>query len=162
MRRSKSSREGPTVDRGPAKGGVNTCDVHALSWWLSASRQPEELLLLALLLPEPLHGNAAGSGCCQGEGEGRWTPSCDLNCFNQDPMWTPTKERGRNHRLLFCCGGSHRGWEQAPPAGLLFICSETILSQVTVKAASCFYLSYSAPSRNPCNCLQHKICFYFH
>ena len=57
-------------------------------------------------------------------------PLCELNCFNQGPMWTLTKEPGRNHRLLLCCRGSHRGWERAAgsvaapcsTAGLLFIC----------------------------------------
>lgn len=66
----------------------------------------------------------------QREGEGHRTPLVSLACFNHGLMWTPTKEPGRNHRLLFCCWGSQRGWERAAgsvaapvtTAGLLFIC----------------------------------------
>lgn len=79
--------------------------------------------------PEALRGKAAGRAAVKGRGGPR-DPLCDLNCFNHGPMWTPTKEPRRNHRLLFCVRGSHRGWEQAAgsaaapitTAGLLFIC----------------------------------------
>lgn len=57
-------------------------------------------------------------------------PLGEVNCFKHGPMWTSTKEPGRNHRLLLCCGGSQQGWEwSAGPAaapiasaGLLPIC----------------------------------------
>ncbi|KAI4788693.1 hypothetical protein KUCAC02_035698 [Chaenocephalus aceratus] len=47
-------------------------------------------------------------------------PLCELNCFNQAPMWPPTKDPGPNHRLLFCFGGSQRG--RITSAGRRFIC----------------------------------------
>lgn len=75
-----------------------------------------------------------------GQRGGPRDPLSEWNCFNQGPMPTPTKEPGRNHRLLLCCGGSQRGWERAagpvaaPQASALFAL-EIVLSQVTVKAA---------------------------
>lgn len=80
-------------------------------------------------------------------------PFCELNCFNQGPMWTPTKEAGRNHRLLFCCRGSQRGWERllAPPAGPPLFAVEAVSSQVTVKVSGCcckrVYKQLSNPDR---------------
>lgn len=90
---------------------------------------PENLTLLSPQFPAALPGKAAGRAAVRGRG-GPQDPPGEVNCFNQGPMWTLTKEPGWNHRLLFCCRGSHRGWERAAAsvfapvttAGLRFIC----------------------------------------